>query len=125
VFDADAARLAAEKAAELERLRKERASWSPYPPNPFMKQMTEKGLVTIGFTSDVIIQQNLTVFNNGTVYLSDLELLPPPLPPLKRDLRRDLPRKGEEKVPVLTVEVFPGSIETNATALTFWWEVSQ
>jgi len=90
-----------------------------------MKQMSEKGLVTIGFTSDVILQQNLTVFNNGTVYLSDLELLPPPLPPLKRDLRRDLPRKGEEKVPVLTVEVFPGSIETNATALTFWWEVSQ
>jgi hypothetical protein len=124
-FDAEAARLAAEKAAELERLKALRASWSPYPPNPFVKSITEKGLITVGFTSDIVVKPDLTMINNGTLYLSDLEFLPPPLPPLRSLQHRELPLKNEKKVPVLTVEVLPGSDESNSTALSFVWNVTQ
>lgn len=88
-FDAEAAFLAKQRAEELERLRKERANWSPYPPNPFFKEITNKGFITIGFTSDVVVRSNLTMFNNGTIYLSDLEMLPSPVSGMpKREMNR-------------------------------------
>jgi hypothetical protein len=129
-FDAEAERRKKEREEELARLRAQMATWSPYPPNPFIKEINQKGFLTVGFTSDIIVKPDLTIINNGTLYLSDLEdisYMPPPINPatLKRQLNRELPRKNEEKVPVLKVEVLPGSEETNSTALSFTWTVTQ
>lgn len=45
------------------------------PPRAYFKSITEYGLVKLGFTEDVWRVPNMTMINNGTIYLSDLELI--------------------------------------------------
>jgi len=57
------------------------------------------------------------MINNGTIYLDDLQLK-------SRELAvTTSSKKNKIKVPVLSVEVIPG-LESNATALSFVWNVT-
>jgi hypothetical protein len=42
------------------------------PPNPFFKLITDVGKVVVGFSSDVFIVPNLSMINNGTIFLDEL-----------------------------------------------------
>jgi hypothetical protein len=66
------------KAAALTRLYYKRfpdSSWSPEAPNPYFARMTSTGLVQIGFTSQIFKIPDMRIVNNGTIYLSQLQIL--------------------------------------------------
>jgi hypothetical protein len=93
------------------------------PPKPFFKDFKSNGQVILGFQSDVYIVPNLQMINNGTIYLSDLKD--------NRELAADrklavTTRNNNQKkrIPVLQVEVLPGS-ESNPADLQFTWNVTQ
>ena len=90
--------------------------FSRKPPSPFISKISHTGNVTIGFESEIYIFPNITVYNNGTVYLSDL------LPKSQLGLLRRL-GAVEEPVPVLKVDVLPGK-ESNIADLQYIWNVT-
>ena len=80
-------------------------------PKPFFEKITEKGLVLIKFSSKTFVVPDLDIINNGTVSLS-------------RDARELSTTTHPVEVPVIEVKIDPG-IESNATALTFRWNVTR
>ena len=57
---------------EEEEKTQENYVFEPQPPTPYIKQANQKGLVQVGFSSDVFAVPDLQMINNGTIYLSDL-----------------------------------------------------
>ena len=45
------------------------------PPKPYVISVSDTGRLVIGFTSDVFKVPDLRMINNGTIYLSDLQIM--------------------------------------------------
>lgn len=90
--------------------------FSRKPPNPSISKISNTGNVKISFESEIYVFPNITVYNNGTVYLSDL------LPKRQLGSQRRL-RAFEEPVPVLKVDVLPGK-DSDVADLKFIWNVT-
>ena len=103
--------------AKLMTGKKEQTNKVPKHPNPFIKEVTHLGKVSIVFSSDVFVVPNLQIINNGTIYLD--QMTP------HRNLRGRINPKFVDsvRIPVLEVNCIPG-LESNATDLQFIWNVS-
>ena len=110
-----------ERLAMLKKQREEEAKMQialPKPPNPYFKEITENGKVVIGFDSEIYVVPSMTMINNGTIYLDELDIKHPFF-----SNRKLLAKKEKERIPVLTVDVIPGLL-SNATALGFKWNAT-
>lgn len=107
---------------KIDQLRAEREArlaalgYIPEPPNPYFKDVLSSGQVVIGFTQDIQVVANLTMINNGTIFMDELDMYYDHRILRSHDENRD-------RIPVLTVEVLPG-FESSAEDLTFRWNVT-
>lgn len=75
-------------------------------------EITNLGKAVVGFSHDIRIVANLTMINNGTIYLDQI------------GLGRALSIAEKQRVPILQVQMLPGP-DSNSEDLTFTWNVTQ
>ena len=79
--------------------------------------MTDTGLIKIGFTEMVYVVPDMRMVNNGTIYMSELQML--------GDYKRELAiwSKEAEQKPVLQLDIIPGDGQ-DANMLNFTWNAT-
>lgn len=90
---------------------------SKKPPKAYFRLMTDTGLVKLGFTEMVYVVPDMRMVNNGTIYMSELQML--------GDYKRELGiwSKEAEQQPVLQLDVIPGDGQ-DANMLNFTWNAT-
>jgi len=69
------------------------------------------GKAIVGFNRDLKVVPNLTMINNGTIYLDQV------------DYSRRLQADNTDRIPILQVNVIPG-IESDGTNLNYSWNIT-